>query len=328
MGTHDHPMFRTKHANIAVGMQEPNSPLCSRFQPASRPPGSPLPGALRSGRSRGARPSPRGASDTSPGTRWRPAHVHRRRTGAWSSYPGLVEAGARWPLVGRTGSSRAFRPRAGVGSRAVQGLRRVGGAACGTCGVASLGSVPHEPGTSRPQAGSGCRHDPAHLRGQAEHDVLARRRGFTDDLDVARPEPVAHAPDEMLGRRGAGGQPGGSSAFEPALVDRALVLDQVGCDARRPAPSRRDGSSSSCSSSRSRARRRPPQRAPLRPAGGSSSRSRCRPRRARRYPGSVASRRQRSTRSRRPTASFAWRRRLGRDPAPRRARRRTWSRPP
>ena len=48
-----------------------------------------------------------------------------------------------------------------------------------------------------------------------------------------RAEPVADPLDEVLGRRGARRQPDRLDSVEPALVDRGLVLDQVGRHAGR-----------------------------------------------------------------------------------------------
>jgi REP-associated tyrosine transposase len=98
MGTHDHLMFRTKHANIAVGMQELNGRYAADFNRRHGRPGHLFrarygavvvekPGHLLWCLRYIARNPVEAGLCSSPAD-WR-----------WSSYPGLVEAGVRWSLV-------------------------------------------------------------------------------------------------------------------------------------------------------------------------------------------------------------------------------------
>jgi REP element-mobilizing transposase RayT len=98
MGTHDHLMFRTKHGNIAAGMQELNSRYAVAFNRRH----------VRLGHLFRAR---YGSSIVEePGhLLWCLRYIARNPVEAglcrspgdwlWSSYPGLVGVGIRWPLV-------------------------------------------------------------------------------------------------------------------------------------------------------------------------------------------------------------------------------------
>jgi hypothetical protein len=59
----------------------------------------------------------------------------------------------------------------------------------------------------------------------------ARKASRLDPIDATRPEPVAHAVDELFRRRGARRDADGADAVEPGRVDLGLVVDQVGRDA-------------------------------------------------------------------------------------------------
>jgi REP element-mobilizing transposase RayT len=98
MGTHDHLMFRTKHANIAAGMQALNSRYATDFNRRHARPGHLFrarygarlveePGHLLWCLRYFARnPVEAGLCDSP--LEWR-----------WSSYPGLVGVGEPWPFV-------------------------------------------------------------------------------------------------------------------------------------------------------------------------------------------------------------------------------------
>jgi REP-associated tyrosine transposase len=98
MGTHDHLLFRTAHANIAAGMQELNSRYAQDFNRRHTRPGHLFrarygavvvedPGHMLWCVRYIAR-NPVEAGLCSAPAEW-----------AWSSYPGLVGAGRSWPLV-------------------------------------------------------------------------------------------------------------------------------------------------------------------------------------------------------------------------------------
>jgi REP-associated tyrosine transposase len=98
LGTHYHLMFRTAHANIAVGMQELNSRHATDFNRRHARPGHVFrarygaivveePGHLLWCIRYIARNPVEAGLCGSPAD-WR-----------WSSYPGLVDRGVRWPMV-------------------------------------------------------------------------------------------------------------------------------------------------------------------------------------------------------------------------------------
>jgi putative transposase len=98
MGTHDHLMFRTKHANIAAGMQELNSRYAVAFNRRH----------VRLGHLFRARYGSAVVSE--PGhLLWCIRYIARNPVEAglcatpadwlWSSYPGLIGVGRRWPHV-------------------------------------------------------------------------------------------------------------------------------------------------------------------------------------------------------------------------------------
>src|SRR5579864_3603991 len=81
------------------------------------------------------------------------------------------------------------------------------------------------PHNKRPQARlSSC---PCNLPRQAEVDVLTRHGDLLERVVAGRGEPVGGRSDELLGRRGAGGQPDRRVTVEQLGVERALAVDEV-----------------------------------------------------------------------------------------------------
>jgi REP element-mobilizing transposase RayT len=98
LGTHDHLLFRTTHANIAVGMHELNTRYATAFNGRYSRPGH----LFRSRYGSKVVDSPGYLVSCLRYIARNPVEAGLCRSPAdwpWSSYPSLVRAGPRWPFV-------------------------------------------------------------------------------------------------------------------------------------------------------------------------------------------------------------------------------------